>query len=514
VAGAGRPWRSAGLAFLAGGVAGLGHVPYGLPLLALTGFAALFWLAAGARGWRGAAARMWAGGTGCFAVTLFWIVEPFFVDAARHGWMAPFAIVLLTGGLALFWAGAGALGHALAVGPASRAPTIAVALVLAGFGRTYLFTGFPWVLPGYVWSETPVAQLASLGGVHGLSMLTLLAAALPVALLRARDSWPRRFAALGLATLPIVAAGVWGAARLSAPLDLTETRVRVVQPNAAQHLKWRPDMIPVFFSRALELTATPADPPPDLIVWPETSVPDILSRAGPAFAAMRAAAGPDAVIVAGLQRREAARFYNSLAVLAPGTADPWDHYDKHHLVPFGEYLPYAAFWARFGLDGLAANVDGGFRPGPGPQIVTLPGIGPALPLICYEAVFPQDVFRAPARPALLLHATNDAWFGDFAGPYQHLAQARLRAIEQGLPMVRAANTGVSAIIGPRGRVLVGVPLGEAATADAPLPAALPPTPYAIHRDSPVFALTLLLLGLAALARLIGKKAVARPDIQG
>ncbi len=311
-----------------------------------------------------------------------------------------------------------------------------------------------------------------------------------------------------------MAAGVWGAARLSAPLDLTETRVRVVQPNAAQHLKWRPDMIPVFFSRALELTATPADPPPDLIVWPETSVPDILSRAGPAFAAMRAAAGPDAVIVAGLQRREAARFYNSLAVLAPGTADPWDHYDKHHLVPFGEYLPYAAFWARFGLDGLAANVDGGFRPGPGPQIVTLPGIGPALPLICYEAVFPQDVFRAPARPALLLHATNDAWFGDFAGPYQHLAQARLRAIEQGLPMVRAANTGVSAIIGPRGRVLVGVPLGEAATADAPLPAALPPTPYAIHRDSPVFALTLLLLGLAALARLIGKKAVARPDIQG
>jgi apolipoprotein N-acyltransferase len=183
-------------------------------------------------------------------------------------------------------------------------------------------------------------------------------------------------------------------------------------------------------------------------------------------------------------------------------------------VPFGEYLPFAGFWARFGLDGLAANADGGFRPGPGPALVDLPGIGPALPLICYEAVFPRDVYRAPARPALLLHITNDAWFGQVAGPYQHLAQARLRAIEQGLPMVRAANTGVSAVIDARGRVLASVPLGQAGTGDAPLPAALPPTPYARHRDAPVFLLTLLVLGLFAALRAIDKKAVARPDIRG
>jgi apolipoprotein N-acyltransferase len=506
--------RACLFAFLSGAAAGLGQVPFGLPLIALTGFAALFWLAATAAGWRGAVMRMWAGGAGYFAVTLFWIVEPFLVDAPRHGWMAPFALVLLTGGLALFWAAAGGLGHALGGRPPARAIGIAAALVLAGFGRDWLFTGFPWVLPGYVWSQTPVAQIAALGGIHLLSLVTVMAAALPAALLLAKDSWPRRFAALALALGPLALAGAWGWWRLGdGPPAFTDTHARVVQPNAPQHLKWRPDMMPVFFDRGVALTARPADVPPTLIVWPETSVPAELAQAAPAFAAMRAAA-PEAVIVAGLQRREGQAYFNSLAVLAPGAPGPVAIYDKHHLVPFGEYLPLPRLWARFGLDGLAANADGGFRAGPGPRIVDLPGIGPALPLICYEAVFPRDVWGAPARPALLVHLTNDAWFGRFAGPYQHLAIARMRAIEMGLPLVRAANTGVSAIVDPMGRVLVAVPLGEAGTGDAPLPEALPPTPYAGWRDMPVLVFTLALIALLTALRLFAKKAVARPDIQG
>ncbi|PWE31375.1 apolipoprotein N-acyltransferase [Maritimibacter sp. 55A14] len=483
----------------AGLMAAAGHVPLALPVLGFPGFALVIWLVSAAPAAR---AAMWRGcfaGLGYFAATLFWIVEPFLVDVARHGWMAPFALVFLAAGMALFWGAAAWLGAALGRGPAARAGVFAAALALAGLGRAYLLTGFPWALPAYIWTETPVIQLAAWTGAHGLGLLTLLAAALPgMAAARGR----RAIALGGTAALGLVALG-WGmgAARLAedmpAPRDL---RVRLVQPNAAQHLKWKPAMIPVFFERALALTAAPAARAPDLVVWPETAMPWLLSTAGPALEEMRAAAGPRATVAFGAQRRgDAGGFHNSLVVMEAGTAVPGTIYDKHHLVPFGEYMPFSDLAARLGIRGLAEQLGGGYAPGPGPRLVPTGGGLTALPLVCYEAVFPQDVFRAPVRPDYLLHVTNDAWFGQLAGPWQHLAQARVRTIEQGLPMLRAANTGISAVIDARGRMLDTLALGQAGHVDADLPGALPPTFYARWRDMPAFwAVALLLLALAAM----------------
>ena len=489
------------LCFLAGLGAGAGHVPLALPWLGLPALALVIWLVAASPGGRAALWRGWAAGLGYFGATLFWIVEPFLVDVARHGWMAPFALVFLAIGMGLFWALAARLAHALGRGRATRAVGFALALALAGMVRSYALTGFPWALPAYIWSETPVIQLTAWTGIHGLGALTLLAAALP-----AMGAGRGGRAVGAVAALALVGAG-WavGAARLAAPVpEARGVTVRLVQPNAAQHLKWRRDMIMTFYERSLSLTAAPAATPPDLVVWPETAMPWLLDSAGGALEEMRTAAGPQATLAFGAQRRDEAGVYNSLVVVGAGGAGISAVYDKHHLVPFGEYLPFGRYLKRFGLAGLAEAAGGGYRPGPGPQVLDLPGAGQALPLICYEAVFPHDVFRMPERPDYLLHVTNDAWFGAVAGPYQHLAQARVRAIEQGLPMLRAANTGVTAVIDARGRVLASLPLGVAGKLDAALPAALPPTFYSLWRDLPALAsvfLGLLLLGVAGRQRL-------------
>ncbi|WP_457773728.1 apolipoprotein N-acyltransferase [Phycobium rhodophyticola] len=261
-----------------------------------------------------------------------------------------------------------------------------------------------------------------------------------------------------------------------------------------------PAHVLTFFDRQLALTAEPPQTAraPDLIVWPETAIPWMLSNAQEALGAIHATAGGTPVVL-GLRSVDQGRLYNALVVLdAEGQLS--QRYDKHHLVPFGEYMPMGNLAARLGIRGLAQNEGYGFSPGPGARLVDLPGIGSALPLICYEAVFPQDVNAAPTRPRLLLQITNDAWFGRFSGPFQHLQQARLRAIEQGLPMLRVANTGVSAMIGPKGEILTRLPLGEAGFADAALPAALPPTLYSRIGDWPITALLLLSLIPAVLRR--------------
>jgi apolipoprotein N-acyltransferase len=253
-------------------------------------------------------------------------------------------------------------------------------------------------------------------------------------------------------------------------------------------------MAEVFFRRQLELTAAPprdGGATPDLIVWPETAIPWVLGRAQPALEQIAAAAGQRPVALGAL-RFEGDRLRNALAVLGP-TGEVAALYDKHHLVPFGEYVPFEAVVERLGLRALAASM-GGFSSGPGPELLDFGALGAALPLICYEAVFAHGVGAVRARPSFLLQVTNDAWFGTYAGPQQHLAQARMRAIEQGLPLARAANTGISAMVGPTGRVLQALPLNEAGFIDAPLPKALPPTLYSKWGDWPV--IFLLIIGLA------------------
>ncbi|MDU8925990.1 apolipoprotein N-acyltransferase [Alisedimentitalea sp. MJ-SS2] len=477
--------RLMGLSALSGGLAALAHAPFylwPLGLLGLTGMFALFRAASGPwpAFWIG-----WAGGTGYFAVALFWIVEPFFVDLTRHGWMAPFALIFLSGGLALFWGAASTLAYRLGRRPSGWI----MALTGAELLRSYLLTGFPWALIGYVWTPSPAAHYASLIGPHGLTMAALIVAVTLWHLgTHARAKAMAMIALYGLLIGGGILLGRSPEPALDAPL------IRMVQPNAPQHQKWDPDHVLRFFDRQLDYTARPgASRPPDLIVWPETAIPWLLDGADLALQQITRAAGETPVVL-GLRRLEQQRLFNALIVLGPdGKVDA--RYDKHHLVPFGEYFPMGDLAAKFGIRGLAAGEGYGYSSGPGAQLISLPGIGDALPLICYEAVFPQDVRAAPSRPRLLLQLTNDAWFGQFSGPFQHLQQAQMRAIEQGLPMLRVANTGVSAMIDAKGRITRHIPLGSAGFADVTLPRALPPTIYARVGDWPVIGL--VLIGLLA-----------------
>jgi len=292
---------------------------------------------------------------------------------------------------------------------------------------------------------------------------------------------------------------VQSAAIAARPADNARPVLRLIQPNAAQHLKWDPAMTGLFFRRQLRLTAAadPAAPDPaarpDLVIWPETAIPVSLNYAQPVIAQV-AEAAQGAPVVMGMLREEGTRLYNS-AVLIDGQGAVGAIYDKHHLVPFGEYMPFGGVMARLGITGFVTDGGQGFSAGPGARLMPIAGVGQALPLICYEAVFAQDVAAAPARAEFLLQITNDAWFGKVSGPYQHLAQARLRAVEQGLPMVRAANTGISAIIDIDGTVTASLGLGQAGFVQGALPAAVPPTIYAQLGDWPIALLYLVALAL-------------------
>lgn len=487
------PLARLALACLLGALIGAGQVPLTLWWIALPALAVLLGLAARAGSRAMAAWCGFAAGFGYALATLYWIVDPFFVEPEIYGWMAPFALALMAAGMGLFWALGFGLGHRLGVGPAGRGFGLALGLAATDFLRSYVFTGFPWVLIGHIWIGTPVAQAAAFVGAQGLGLITLGLAALagagwPVS---GREPWLRRGLPIGVVLAGL--AGLWGfgAARLAAPEPLRAEPItlRLVQPNAPQDLKWLPEYRMEFFFRHLDLTSQPpaeGAPRPDLILWPETAVPFLLERPGDGLE-MIAGAAQGVPVALGIQRAEGLRYYNSLAVIG-STGAVEAVYDKYHLVPFGEYIPLGDLAARFGISAFAAQEGNGYSAGPGPQVLDLGRLGHAQPLICYEAVFPQDIRRAPERPDWLLQVTNDAWFGEAAGPWQHLALARLRAIEFGLPLARAANTGVSAMIDAKGRITAELGMGQMGALDAALPAALPPTPYSRIGDLPILAL--------------------------
>ncbi len=472
------------MAFGLGAMMALGQAPVGLWWATLLGLTGLIWLIRREDGaWR----AFWLGlfgGAGHFALALSWIVEPFLIDVARHGWMAPFAVLLLSVGLALFWATAAALGS----GARSRAFGFAVALAAAEMLRGYVFTGFPWAQIGHVWIATPLDQLAAIAGPEVLTLMTTLAAATAVV-------WGWRGA--GIAGLVLALVGAAGSWRLSQPLPVDrDVTLRLVQPNAEQHLKWDASRAQLYFDRLRSMTA--AGTPADLTIWPETAVPYMLEYS-PEVGPMVTASSGGRPVMLGIQRTAGERFFNSLRVLEQGGIET-ARYDKQHLVPFGEYVPLGDMledW--FGLTAFAAQAGNTYSAGPGPVVLNLGRFGKVLPLICYEAVFPGEVNATPERADWIVQITNDAWFGVWTGPFQHFAQARLRAVEQGLPLVRVANTGVTAVIDARGRVVAELPFGKMGALDAVLPAALPPTPYSRYGEVPMLVL-LAGLGLLTLRR--------------
>ena len=467
---------------VAGAMAATGQAPLNWGIPTLLGLMGAYWLFSQSMTSKAAFRSSWLVGVGYFAVALNWIVEPFLVEAAKTGWMAPFALVFMSAGLALFWGSAAWIAARLGRGVLLWASSLA----LAELARAYVFTGFPWAMPSYAWVDSVAAWGATFIGPHGLNFALFLLAGWLVHLMTNKGicsyKWPL-FAALLISFVPVP--------KLDAPT--TGPVFRLIQPNAPQDEKWRSDRMEFFFERQLSLSTEPGNP--DFIIWPETAVAVPLPHSDELLAEM-ADIAEDAQIITGIQRIDGALNHNSLIVLdTSGNVE--QIYDKHHLVPFGEYLPFGGLLGRFGLRGLAAKDGAGYASGNGPQTIALSGVGAVLPLICYEVVFPQDL-RSVDRPELLLQITNDAWFGEFSGPYQHLAQARMRAIEQGLPMIRVANTGVSAVIDARGRVIASIPLGMHGHLDAPQPKSLPKTLYATTGDWPM---TIVLLLVGALATL-------------
>ncbi|WP_043918609.1 apolipoprotein N-acyltransferase [Jannaschia aquimarina] len=477
------PWRDTlvGLVLLpiAGVLAALGQAPWSLWWVALIGWA--LGLAVIARSPAPTLAA-WAMGVVHFAVALHWLTEPFQVDAAATGWLAIPAIAGAAGGLSIFWAVGAFFGVRLG-GPVG----IAVGVAVGELARSWLFTGFPWALPGHVLIDSAALPAASWGGAHLLGLFVLVGAG-AVATLRLT----------GLVCGVMLWAAPFGIAATLPPaphIAPDAAVIRLIQPNAPQHLKWDPDWVGIFWRRALELTAAEGDV--DAVLWPETTLPSLLENSEDLRPMIARAATVPAIL--GVQRYDDHGHPRNGAVLLDRQGDVTALYDKHRLVPFGEYLPLPGLFRAIGIGPLAAQMAGTYAPGDGPALFELPGIGPVQPLICYEAIFPQDLHRVP-RPRVILHLTNDAWFGDGAGPQQHLALARLRAAEHGLPVLRAANTGISASIDARGAVLAALPLNEAGKLDVALPSALPSTPYAKTGD-----LTALLLLLALATALFARR---------
>jgi apolipoprotein N-acyltransferase len=467
------------------------------PLLLLA-YAGLVLLLDGAhqspRRYRDAVLTGWAFGFGLFIVSHYWIGYAFLIDAEEHAWQMPFAIVFLSAGMALYAAIAAGLCMIVWKPGAQRVFLVAALFTVAEWARGHVFTGFPWNLPGYGWSaSTAMLQNAAIFGVYGLSLLTILFGA-SLALIgdRTRARWlPAAMAAL------FVVMWAGGELRLMGATSGTvpNVRVRIVQPATPQPEKYAPENRERNWRRLIDLSSQPAAQPPTHIVWPEAAPPFLLEGNPYAQADIAALTGDSRVLMTGQVRvadeNGRRNSYNSFAIY--GAHGQLVHtYDKFHLVPFGEYLPVAPLLRSIGITEVAA--DTGFSSGPGPRTLSVPGAPSVGPLICYEVIFPGNVTSEP-RPGWLVNLTDDSWFGPNTGPMQHLLIARVRAIEEGLPIVRAANSGISAVIDAYGRVRESLALGMRDIVDADLPIALSPTFYVRYRN--VILLTLLLMCVAA-----------------
>ncbi len=417
-----------------------------------------------------AARRGWWFGFGLHLIGLYWITEAILVEAAQFWWLVPFAVPALAAVLAVFIAAATWLARFARPGW-PRVLALAGAWVLADLARQFVATGFPWNPLGSVW-EFPGAvgdvfiQPAAWVGVHGLTLATLLLAALPIL--------GRRWRVAG--GVGLAAWACFGVLRTQTVLPIApDLKVILVQGNVAQGQKWDRALVMDIFSRYLRLTrdgvAQAGSAAPSVVVWPETASPFLLQQDAAARDAISGAADGRPALVGGVRFGGDNRPRNTLfALAASGTIV--GRYDKWHLVPFGEYQPD---WLPIGVQVVPG---GGFARGPGPRTLHVPGLPPVGALICYEAIFPAQIVDPRDRPAWLVNVTNDAWFGNSSGPRQHLAAARMRAVEQGLPLMRAANTGISAAFDARGHEIARLGLNRSGVLVVALPAALPPPPFA------------------------------------
>lgn len=471
-----RGWRRFWAALLCGLIGAGAFAPLWLLPLLLPAFMGLVWMAEGAERGRAAFWLGWSFGFGHFVGGFYWIGIAMTVDFATYWWFLPISVGGLAAGMALYPAIVLWLAWRSRFRGLAWLLLFAALWLLSEWFRAWVLTGFPWNQLGQVWGFAPeMLQLASLTGVWGLTLITLLAAAAPALL--GLPGVGRRQAWGGVLGSWLLLAGTlaFGLVRLmGAPTPGEEAvegvRLRLVQPSVEQSLKWRQDLANQHLLTLARLTGAPGIEGITHVVWPETAVPFNLEREAGLRGDLGSLLPPGALLITGAPRLDAEGAYNALYVL-DGQGEILSTYDKAHLVPFGEYTPFPELLAGLAITG------GGFTPGPGLQTLAVPGLPGSSPLICYEVIFSGAVaLPDAARPGLLLNITNDAWFGRSSGPYQHLAQARLRAVEEGLPLVRAANNGITTVIDPYGRLLGRLEQDRVDYLDSVLPQALAPAP--------------------------------------
>ncbi len=478
-------WQRYAIASSLGAVSATAFAPLFLIPLLVPAFTGLLWLFQGAENPKKAALIGWAFGVGHFAVGLYWVGASFLVHSARHAWMMPFAVLGLAAGMGLFHCLVGYVLARLKYRGVERLIAFVAIWLFVEWLRSWIFTGFPWNLIGAVWTfSDSMLQLASVTGVWGLSVVTLFAAAAPAVLFEGKDlkisEIKRRVSFVFVALLfPLV---VWagGAFRLSALLPEDEAFVenvnlRLVQPNINQADKWKPKLREDHVVKQMNMSASEGAKDITHVIWAETAVPFLLSSVKAMRTKIARVVPPSGFLITGAPRIEEKplpdgsgikrNFKNSVHVLNR-SGDIVGTYDKFHLVPFGEYAPLKD-WFPF-IEKLTAG-SSDFSPGPGPQTLSLPGLPPVSVLVCYEIIFPGAVVDSSNRPEWILNVTNDGWFGITSGPYQHFGMAQLRAVEEGIPVIRVANTGISASIDAYGRVVESVGLGVAGVVDTRLP---------------------------------------------
>jgi apolipoprotein N-acyltransferase len=518
-------WRRTLTAALAGAVGALAMPPFGLVPALVVSLTVAVWLIDGSAG-SGRRPRLaavlraglagWAWGFGYFVGGLWWLGAAFLVEPDVFAWLLPFGVFGLPAVLAFFPALGFALARALWSPRACRILALGFGLTASEWLRGTVFTGFPWNLPGMAFGQNLwLMQGASLVGIYGLTLLAILICASPATLATGEHRTARLAPPLaGLAALVLLA--LWGGVRLwaaDAP-PVPGVKLRIVQPNLPQDAKFSPTNGEAILRQYLELSDRATSPETrglsDVthVIWPESAFPFLLHREPVALSRIAEALPPGATLITGAARlaepqpgaEGPGKYYNAIQVVSDAGAIVAT-YDKLHLVPFGEYVPEFLDRALRGL-GLRqfVHIPGGFTPGERHSALAVPGLPPVAGSVCYEAIFPDEVMPAGARPGLILNVTNDGWFGDTPGPRQHFAQARLRAVERGLPLVRAANTGISAVVDPYGRVVASLDVGREGVLDAPLPSVAIGTHFDDHGAVTVFMLFAASLGGALLGR--------------
>ncbi|HVY12714.1 MAG TPA: apolipoprotein N-acyltransferase [Alphaproteobacteria bacterium] len=502
----------AGLCLIGGMLGVFALAPFSWPVFFFPGFILTAFYLRHSWDWKQSFLCAFAYALGFHVAGLYWISASLFIDIARYVWVLPFSLLALPAWLSLLFALGAIIAHPFRFKPLAHATALACTLFLSEILRGMLLTGFPWNLFGSIWIEAlPLAQSVSLFGVLGLTFFTLLAGTLASLLL----DKPSRAAVISVVLSWALLSGLalWGEMRLTAnPTQLNKSAlVRIVQPGIAQvERKTYADRLAAM-QKLIQLSLKKTVAQPTHLLWPETAVPDFVAEDAEMRRALMRLVPKGGALITGtpdkIVKGDEAEYHNALVVLNDG-GHIIGIYSKHHLVPFGEFIPLRGILKAVPLATDVIGSRGDFTPGPGPRTLRAPGFPPFSPLICYEAIFSDGVVDPSDPPQLLIQVTNDAWFGTSTGPYQHLAQARLRAIEEGLPLLRAANSGVSAVVDPLGRTVSSLALNQTGVLDSALPLPLSHTTlFSRYGNWPVFVLAAFLFLIIALFTKLPRKKI-------